>query len=626
MKIKKILALLLALIMCISIVACNDDTSTIDSDTETSASSDTIADTDGSKDTDGTEDTGDKGDEGDEGNDKPVGVEVIYYENFDKYDNTTDHSALATLGWRQMTVEDDNVYGEANVWFDFEDGRLHVNTWEADDAIRGTAIPGDAFYAITQLSHDVMKDIAPLGFTMRYDLCYTTDNAANNSRTSILMNMNEKNWTHIGVKVDGVGMFTSVSGGSYALDTTTGSAAQGTGMNSVSGKVLGTASGATCPLLNNSITIMVKVDPEKGPVFYAKKSSDPDTAFVKLGETTQDNGYVAWITAASQAFALHCKGGLNAYYDNILVYTGTGDCPVTITQSGASGGGSSSTQYGNGTIYYYEDFDEENSFADRIMNINTVSGISQQIMQKYGITCVNDGELETYMWIDNGRLMMSNFTYKGIAADTRPGAANYAFYKIAGLEDAIKMASLYNQKFSIQYDLFYDCEDVNGDGVIDYNTGDWTTRFDIILNMLGDDGVAVGIGAGGQVRIDYLSTDGTTVTNKLLTTESLLNRGQAISNNLLTNAVGSVTVRIEVDPTTNTIKLYAKIPSISDFVLIGETSPASEGYAELLAATSNAIGFGIYHKSCTLIDNLIVYTGEGNPPDPSNQDNYYTAQ
>ena len=94
----------------------------------------------------------------------------------------------------------------------------------------------------------------------------------------------------------------------------------------------------------------------------------------------------------------------------------------------------------------------------------------------------------------------------------------------------------------------------------------------------------------------------------------------------MTNAVGSVTVRIEVDPTTNTIKLYAKIPSISDFVLIGETSPASEGYAELLAATSNAIGFGIYHKSCTLIDNLIVYTGEGNPPDPSNQDNYYTAQ
>ena len=175
MKIKKILALLLALMMCISIVACNDDTSTIDSDTETLAGSETTKDTGTSKDTEGTKDTDNQGGEED---DKPVGAEVIYYENFDKYDNTTDHSALTTLGWRQMTVENDNVYGEADVWFDFEDGRLHVNTWEADDSVRGSAIPGDAFYAITQLSHDVMKDVAPLGYTMRYDLCYTTDNAA----------------------------------------------------------------------------------------------------------------------------------------------------------------------------------------------------------------------------------------------------------------------------------------------------------------------------------------------------------------------------------------------------------------------------------------------------------------
>ena len=176
MKIKRILALLLALMMCIATVACNDDIS-FDAGTETSEVSDTTANTDANNDDGGDDDViGGNG-----GAKKPNDGTVIYYENFDKYDNTTDHSALTTLGWRKMTVADDNVYGEANVWFDFESGRLHVNTWEANDTVRGTAIPGDAFYAITQLSHDVMKDVAPFGFTMRYDLCYTTDNAANNS-------------------------------------------------------------------------------------------------------------------------------------------------------------------------------------------------------------------------------------------------------------------------------------------------------------------------------------------------------------------------------------------------------------------------------------------------------------
>ena len=61
MKIKRILALLLALMMCIATVACNDDTS-FDAGTETSEVSDTTANTDANNDDGGDDDViGDNG-------------------------------------------------------------------------------------------------------------------------------------------------------------------------------------------------------------------------------------------------------------------------------------------------------------------------------------------------------------------------------------------------------------------------------------------------------------------------------------------------------------------------------------------------------------------------------------
>ena len=260
------------------------------------------------------------------------------------------------------------------------------------------------------------------------------------------------------------------------------------------------------------------------------------------------------------------------------------------------------------------------------MDVNTVNGISTQLMQDLGMTCVSDGGLTTYMWIDNGRLMMSSFS--GFAGDTREKdtTGKYSFFKIAALDDAVKMAALYNEKFTIQYDIAYGWKDVNGDGVADIDTASWAAMFDMILNMDGANGVACGVSAGGHVRLDYLTTTGSGTTNELLTDVSLLNRGQVLGKKLREGDVGAITVRIVVDPTTDTIKIYAKTAVMSEFVLAGATSVLSDGYDSLVAATSNSIGFALQYGNNALLDNLIVYSGDENPPETDNQDNYYKAQ
>ena len=621
MKVTKILSLVLAMIMCLSFVACNNGTTTVDSETETQAITDKASTDSETNDTEGGDDLlGELG--GDNDGEKLPDGQVIYFEDFQNYSNTTDNSALTTLGWRKMTVDADKVMGEADVKFDFENGRLHVNSWNSGDAI-----PGHAFYAITQANDDVMKTLMPGGYTLRYDIAYTPDlSGAKNALTSIIMDINENSWTDAAFLPNGVGLYENVTTGkAYKLNSNS-IAVGNTLESSISGVLLNKApDNNTIPMLNVSVTIMVKVDPTKGPIYYVKKSADPDTAFVKIGEAVMDNGYVGWLAAASRALALHTCKGLNAYYDNILVYSGLGDCPVTIVPDNFSGS-TAGQEAGNGKIYYFEDFNLEDSFANNVMRLDIVEGTSEQLMQDLGITCVSDGGLTTYMWIDSGRLLISNFS--GYEGDNRvkDTTGKYSFFKIAALDDAVKMAALYNEKFTIQYDIAYGCKDVNGDGALDIDTASWAAMFDIILNMDGANGAACGISAGGFVRLDYLTTDNAGTTNELLTDVSLMNRGQVLGNKLRESDVGAITVRIVVDPATNTIKLYAKTAGMSEFVLAGTTSALSDGYDSLVAATSQSIGFALQYGNNALLDNLIVYSGEDNPPATDNQDNYYKAQ
>ena len=345
MKFTKILALLVALILCLSMVSCSgiftklfgdegetesESLSTEETESVVTEGVDTSDELDESE---GSDDIlGDLGDE-EEGNKLPDG-QVIYFEDFQSYGNTSDNSALDTLGWKKMTVKDDKVMAEADVEFDFENGRLHVNTWNAGEEL----VPGHAFYAITQLNDEVMSTLAAGGYTLQYDIEYTQDIAKASVLSSLIINFSENNWTDMAVRPNGIGLFENVTGGKAFLLGDSGIAATGnTVESSISGVLLNEAPGKHVPLLNLSVTVRVQVDPKKGPIFYVKNSADPDSEFVKVGETVISNGFVGWMAAKSKAVALHTCGGLNVYYDNILVYSGLGECPVTIVPDGFNG-------------------------------------------------------------------------------------------------------------------------------------------------------------------------------------------------------------------------------------------------------------------------------------------------
>lgn len=278
MKTTKFLALLLAVIMCLSFIACDNGTTTADSETETQADTNKS-----SSDSESNDNGGGNGDESEgegegDGTKLPDG-QVIYFEDFQKYSNTTDNSALATLNWKKLTVEADKVMGESDVKFDFENGRLHVNTWNVGDA----TVPGHSFYAISQLNDEVMQTLAPGGYTLQYDIAFTHDIANANALSSIVINFSENNWTDAAVRPSGGGLFENVTAGkAYALGNTGIAATGNTATSSLSGVLVNQAPGQTAPLLNLSVTVRLQVDPEKGPIFYVKKSTDPDTSFVKV--------------------------------------------------------------------------------------------------------------------------------------------------------------------------------------------------------------------------------------------------------------------------------------------------------------------------------------------------------
>ena len=197
-------------------------------------------------------------------------------------------------------------------------------------------------------------------------------------------------------------------------------------------------------------------------------------------------------------------------------------------------------------------------------------------MQKLGITCVSDGGLTNYMWMDNGRLLISN--YSGYEGDTREKdtTGKYSFFKIAGLDDAVKMAELCGNKYTVQYDVTYGWKDVvPNSGGLEQDMASWEAMLDIILNMDGAGGTACGIITGGGVRLDYLTTDEMGTTNKLLTDASLMNQGTVIGKKLRERDVGALTIRIEVDPKKDTVTMYVKTANMNDFIVAATTSTTS---------------------------------------------------
>ena len=545
------------------------------------------------------------------GSGAPDIANVFYYENFNDYENSFENNVMdlnTVSGISEELMADLGITcvsdgGLVNyMWID--SGRLLISNfsgYEGDTRVKDTS-GKYSFFKIDALD-DAAKMASLYGdkFTIQYDVAYGNkdvvpgsggleqDIASWASMLDIILNMDGANGVACGVSAGGFLRFDYLS--TNAEGVTTDKLLIDESLFA-RGKVFGNK------LRENdvgAITVRIDVDPETNAVqVYAKLPTHNVFTLIATASTTSD-GYSDLVNATSKSIGLALQYGTNAFLDNLIVYRG-----VSV-KNGADGG----------KVYYSEDFDFANSFENNIMDVNTVNDISAQLMQELGITCVSDGGMTNYMWIDNGRLMISSFS--NFTGDTRAKntTGEYSFFKIDALDDAVKMAELYGDTFTVQYDLTYGFADVDSaKSGNERDTATWNSMFDVILNMDGANGTACGVGVGGFARLDYLTTVDGVTTNAVLTDDSLYVRGKALDVDLREHR-GGITVRIVVDPDTNLIKMYAKKDNMIDFFFVGATSVASEGYESLASATSQSIGFALQYGNNVLLDNLIVYSGDG---------------
>lgn len=536
---------------------------------------------------------------------------VFYYENFNDYENSFENNVMdlnTVSGISQELMADLGITcvsdgGLVNyMWID--SGRLLISNFSGYD---GDTREKDTTGKYSFFKIDALDDAAKMAslygdkFTIQYDVAYGNkdvvpgsggleqDIASWASMLDIILNMDGANGVACGVSAGGFLRFDYLS--TNAEGVTTDKLLIDESLFA-RGKVFGNK------LRENdvgAITVRIDVDPETNAVqVYAKLPTHNVFTLIATASTTSA-GYSDMVNATSKSIGLALQYGTNAFIDNLIVYRG-----VSV-KNGADGG----------TVYYSESFDYANSFENNIMDVNTVNGISTELMQQLGITCVSDGGMTNYMWIDNGRLMISSFS--NFTGDTRAKntTGEYSFFKIDALDDAVKMAELYGDTFTVQYDLTYGFADVDSaKSGNERDTATWNSMFDVILNMDGANGTACGVGVGGFARLDYLTTVDGVTTNAVLTGDSLYVRGKVLDTDLREHR-GGITVRIVVDPETNLIKMYAKKDNMIDFFFVGATSVESAGYESLASATSQSIGFALQYGNNVLLDNLIVYSGDG---------------
>ncbi len=267
-------------------------------------------------------------------------------------------------------------------------------------------------------------------------------------------------------------------------------------------------------------------------------------------------------------------------------------------------------------VRYYEDFNDADTYSNGVMTPSTLANDSAAVAQRYGITVTSaDDNMTPSFWIDNGRLMISTFT--GITGDTRgkDTAGGFAFFTLDALKNSQLQSQIYSNKFTVQYDIAYSCRAaVAGETALAYDTANWASNFITLMHMDGTSGTACGLAAGGHVRLEYF----TDKVGAILTEENMFAREAALGKRLRESDVGIMTIKIQVDPEANTIKLYGKTSTMTQFELLAETSATSAGYAAMSAATSKLIGFGIQYGNNAMLDNLLIYSGHGDAPDTSN--------
>ena len=371
----KVLATLLAVMMCASLASCGGNGDSATTTTGTSKAADTTTSTaatttstaatttsanatsDTSKATDATttEATTTTETPSTDTEPAPEGL-IVYYQNFDGMADTTEadsNKVLEALGLKRLTKDADGVYSEGDAYFFIDGGRLLIRNYYPGDENKdkvgpnGAKIGDDAYYKLTGLTDDIMKRVVAGKYTLQYDLEYI-ETAGNYKRyinfvTELSADGQCYNSFHFrngGYANNQAHFYGSwytydvydASTDAFAASTNdTDEAKLATSGHSILWKLTKGEKNFDTKVQAFSgvpVTIRVQHDPDVGQTVYMKLSTQKDFTLVSAPNDTAAGAayWNAWDNGYSVAIKL--GGKQNGYLDNICIWTGFGEQPA----------------------------------------------------------------------------------------------------------------------------------------------------------------------------------------------------------------------------------------------------------------------------------------------------------
>ena len=271
---------------------------------------------------------------------------IVFYEDFNSYANNTDTEAvLKALNWTKLTKEANGVYNETDGEFNFVDGRLYYDNYDAEALPEGdTRVRGkDGYYAFNVLNDEYMKPVVAGKYTLQYDLEYI--DSASNSRYAVIVtecSPDGQCYNSFHFRIGGYGnnqchfygswktydAFDPATDAYVASQATTAEEAATKG-TPISFKLLGKYNDKTNDpqmFKNVKVTIRQQWNPEMGHTCWMKTADMKD--FVKVSEPSVNADgpmYLGW-----DGWAVQFKFGaqIDGYMDNIIIWTGWGEKPA----------------------------------------------------------------------------------------------------------------------------------------------------------------------------------------------------------------------------------------------------------------------------------------------------------
>jgi hypothetical protein len=256
---------------------------------------------------------------------------MVYFEDFEKYANTTDTAATMTaLGWQLRNIADGALTDNTGKYF-LENGTLRYLNYDG-----GAITAKDSYTKI--LTDEYMIAACQGNYTLQYDLKYTAA-GDKNRYIVILLNYdgyNSYNSFHLRmagsansqIRFIGSWYTYDVAGEFYAADTV-----DGDGSSTVLNKLTGQNYDATVYALQDKwLTVRYQANYNDGPTIYVRDNSQANAQFICVSKSDPTaGGILYWNAIESYAVALKLGSTIDGYLDNIAIWTGLGEMPTDHT-------------------------------------------------------------------------------------------------------------------------------------------------------------------------------------------------------------------------------------------------------------------------------------------------------